>query len=481
MLSFLLFISYGKDSEKVACLLVFCMKNSFHLEVVPKRNTFFHFVFLFLREINTEQIMKILHTADWHLGQTFYEYDRREEHLHFFEWLKQQIKQHEIDVLLIAGDVFDSPNPSAESQRMYYRFLREVTAGNPSLQIIIIAGNHDSAARLEAPNPLLENLNITVRGIVRRNAESNIDLQHLIVPIYTVSSDSPVRSDASSRPLSTVSLNIPPHREIAAYCLAVPYLRQGDYPSAETYSKGIQQLYEQLFNEVKEKGKPVVAMGHLQATGSEISEDDRSERTVIGGLECVSPDAFDEAITYTALGHLHRSQRVSHRDNVRYSGTPMPMSFAERNNTSGVVMITIDAEGTDINKLAFEPLAGLVSIPPQARPLEEVLQVIGELPDGDVTLRSPYLEIKILMTEPEPSYKYKIEEALKGKAVRLARIAAMLPQKKASGIAATSYEELQTIRPLDMALDVFKRKYGGTEMPDTMKQLLESVIKEAGI
>ena len=79
------------------------------------------------------------------------------------------------------------------------------------------------------------------------------------------------------------------------------------------------------------------------------------------------------------------------------------------------------------------------------------------------------------------SYKYKIEEALKGKAVRLARIAAMLPQKKASGIAATSYEGLQTIRPLDMALDVFKRKYGGTEMPDTMKQLLESVIKEAGI
>ena len=66
----------------------------------------------------TEQLMKILHTADWHLGQTFYEYDRREEHLHFLEWLKQQIRQHEIDVLLIAGDVFDSPNPSAESQRM---------------------------------------------------------------------------------------------------------------------------------------------------------------------------------------------------------------------------------------------------------------------------------------------------------------------------------------------------------------------------
>lgn len=135
-------------------------------------------------------------------GPDFYEYDRREEHLHFLEWLKQQIRQHEIDVLLIAGDVFDSPNPSAESQRMYYRFLREVTSENPSLQIIIIAGNHDSAARLEAPNPLLEDMNVTVRGVVRRNAEGDIDLQHLIVPLYT-------------------------EGEVTAYCLAVPYLRQG--------------------------------------------------------------------------------------------------------------------------------------------------------------------------------------------------------------------------------------------------------------
>lgn len=97
-------------------------------------------------------------------------------------------------------------------------------------------------------------------------------------------------------------------------------------------------------------------------------------------------------------------------------------------------MITISAEGTGIERLAFEPLAGVMSIPRQARPLEEVLQAIGDLPDGDVTLRSPYLEIKILMTEPEPSYKYKIEEALKGKAVRLARITAMLPQKRQAAL-----------------------------------------------
>ncbi|MDR0843727.1 MAG: exonuclease subunit SbcD, partial [Tannerella sp.] len=88
--------------------------------------------------------MKLLHTADWHIGQTFYEYDRKAEHLQFLAWLRRQISDLSVDALLIAGDVFDSPNPSAESQRMFYRFLREVTSENPQLQVVIIAGNHDS-------------------------------------------------------------------------------------------------------------------------------------------------------------------------------------------------------------------------------------------------------------------------------------------------------------------------------------------------
>lgn len=403
--------------------------------------------------------MKILHTADWHLGQTFYEYDRKAEHVFFFAWLKQQVSEHAIDVLLVAGDVFDSPNPSAESQRMYYTFLREITSAHPQLQVIIIAGNHDSAARLEAPNPLLEDMNVTVRGVVRHTAEGGIDLQHLLVPVYGGSGQ----------------------KEIAAYCLAVPYLRQGDYPPSGNYAQGVQFLYRQLYELAAPEGLPIIAMGHLQATGSEVSDDDRSERTIIGGLECVSPTAFDEGIVYTALGHLHRSQRVSGRENVRYAGAPVPMSFAEKHNTCGAVMITLEEGDVRIERLKFHPLAQLLSIPPHPQPLEEVLQELEGLPEGEVTPASPYLEIKIWMTHPDPSYKYKIEEALKGKNVRLARIAALLPQSKASGIVAASYEELQAIRPVEMALDVFRRKYGGTEMPAEMKELLENVIKEVGV
>ena len=391
--------------------------------------------------------MKLLHTADWHLGQTFFEYDRKMEHTQFLAWLRDQIKLREIDVLLIAGDVFDTPNPSAESQRMYYTFLREVTIENPDLQIIVIAGNHDSAARLEAPSPLLESMNITVRGIIKRTADGEIDFQHLIVPL-----------------------------DKGGYCLTVPYLRQGDYPGSDTYANGVQLMYEALYESIDDESKPIIAMGHMQATGSEISANDRSERTIIGGLESISPDAFAGDIAYTALGHLHRAQRVSGRENVRYSGAPLPMSFAEKNNKQGVTLVTI-TDTTNIERLLFDTPVKLISIPKKPQPLIEVLSEIGNLPDGEIDEYSPLLEIKVLITEPEPSLRVQIERALEGKSVRLARLEAVRANVERES-QVISYEELQKINPLDMATDIFKRKYGGDDMPETMRDLMQTVIRE---
>lgn len=403
--------------------------------------------------------MKLLHTADWHIGQYFFGYDRKEEHTYFFDWLKKTIKEQQVDVLLVAGDVFDSPNPSAESQKIYYRFLREVTTENPNLQIVIIAGNHDSSGRLEAPNPLLEEMNVHVRGIVRKNEDGEIDCQQLFVPL---SKDGDVK----------------------AWCIAVPYLRQGDYPNADSYTKGVSGLYDKLhleLQQIKENDLPVIVMGHLQATGSEVSENDRSERTIIGGLECISPEVFDKKdIVYTALGHLHKPQRVSKRENVRYAGSPLPMSFAEKNYKQGVNLIGIeDNQLKSIERLDFEPLASLISLPKQPKPLVEVLEEIKSLPDGEITKASPYLELKVLLTEPEPSMRNQIEEALKGKAVRLAT-AVPFKVKSDRESKVITYEELKTINPMEMAENVFTSRYGD-EMPDKMKSLLQTVIHEINL
>ena len=270
-------------------------------------------------------MIRILHTADWHLGQTFFGYDRTEEHEAFLDWLAGEILRQEIDALIIAGDVFDVSNPSAASQSIYYRFIYRVTAENPNLQNLIVAGNHDSAARLEAPLPLLQAMRTEVRGVVRKLEGGAVDYDHLCVELKNRQG------------------------EVELLCMAVPFLRQGDYPVVQTegnpYAEGVRELYTQLLRRLWKRRKPnqaILAIGHLQATGSEIAEKDYSERTVIGGLECVSPEAFPEQIAYTALGHIHKAQRVSGRENVRYAGSPIPMPFAEKHYHHGVVMVTFD-------------------------------------------------------------------------------------------------------------------------------------------
>ena len=417
-------------------------------------------------------MIRILHTADWHLGQTFFGYDRVEEHVHFLQWLARELKENKIDVLLVAGDVFDVSNPSAASQRMFYHFIRQVTEENPKLQLVVVAGNHDSAARLEAPVPLLQEMRTEIRGIVRKH-EGEIDYDHLIVELKNSEG------------------------EVEALCLAVPFLRQGGYPVVATdgnpYAEGVKELYVRLQERALQRrkdGQALVAVGHLQATGSEIAERDFSERTIIGGLECVSPDTFTEQIAYTALGHIHKSQRVSGRENVRYAGSPLPMSFAEREYHHGVVIVTL-AEGwaVEIEKREYVPLVGLLSVPRgKAATPEEVLEELAHLPlaseeaEGEQTERSlhfPYLEIKVLLTEPEPMLRQRIEEVIADKAVRLARIVSVYRQAEEN----TLEEEvlaagLQEMNPLQIVKATFENTYQ-SEMPEELERLFQQAMREA--
>lgn len=388
-------------------------------------------------------MIRILHTADWHLGQTFFGYDRTQEHEHFLDWLAGVLTKNKIDVLIVAGDVFDVSNPSAASQRMFYRFIHRVTTENPRLQLVVVAGNHDSAARLESPLPLLQEMRTEIKGIVRKQ-NGKIDYEHLLVELKNAAG------------------------EVEALCLAVPFLRQGDYPVVETegnpYAEGVKELYARLLKYALKKrtdGQALVAVGHLLATGSEIAEKDHSERIIIGGLESVSPESFPEQIVYTALGHIHKAQRVSGRENIRYAGSPLPMSFAEKHYHHGVVKVTLD-EGwaVEIEKLEYTPLVRLLSIPAtEAAAPDEVLDELRglELPEDEPM---PYLEVKVKLSEPEPMLRQQVEEILEGKPVRLARIVSFYRQA-----AEGSVEEevltagLQEMNPLQIVKATFENSY----------------------
>ncbi|MCC8093980.1 MAG: exonuclease SbcCD subunit D C-terminal domain-containing protein [Tannerellaceae bacterium] len=411
--------------------------------------------------------MKIIHTADWHLGQTFFGYDRDEEHQAFLEWLTALLVEQQTDALLISGDIFDVANPSATSQRRLFHFLKEVNRRNPSLQVVITAGNHDSAARLEAPDPLLKELSISVIGVIKRLPEGGLDLTSLVVPLSG--------KDGKRK----------------AWCMAVPFLRQGDYPPAEepphSYVQGIYRMYHALYRQVetmRQPGEAVIAMGHLHATGAELTENDRSERVIMGGLESVPADAFPAGLAYTALGHIHKAQRVGGKENVRYAGSPLPMSFSETKYRHQVVSIQIKAEeAVSIEAIPVPRTVDLLRIPANPADPAEVEAQLRELPElADEPLwKLPYLEIQVLLTEPDPGFRHRVEEILSTKAVRLTSIVPSYPkQEKDSLLQPLSYTDLQKIDPLVMLEHTYSAKYG-SELPEEIKELFHEVMQEVAL
>lgn len=415
--------------------------------------------------------MKILHTADWHLGQLFYQNDRSHEHQAFLNWLKEMLLTHAVDALLIAGDIFDTPNPSASAQRMLYGFLKDIHQQDPALQVVIIAGNHDSAYRLEAPTPLLDDMQVHVKGAIKRDENGKINYNDLIVKL-------------TGTDRTTV------------WCMAVPYLRQGDYPAVDLeqgqniYNEGTKSFYSNMLQHVQERRKenePIIAMGHLQASGAYINSGDESERSIVGGLEGVNGAAlFPASITYTALGHLHRAQRVAGRDNITYSGSPLPMSFAEENYKHGVNLVNITGDKQAvIEKLIFEPPVRVMSIPARIQPLgpeepnnlEQVKKLLKELPKGEPDKVAPYLQVRVSFRQMIPNLRQEVEKMLEGRYVRLARIITDNANTfEAESEEAITFEKVKNIEPIDMARLAFRRKE--LQMPAEIEQLFNDVVDE---
>lgn len=255
--------------------------------------------------------MKILHTADWHLGIKLHKKDLAEDHKIFFKWLINLIVERGIEALLISGDIFEHANPTSEARQLYYSFLRQLI--HVKCKVIITAGNHDSPAVLNGPKDILALLNIHIAAsIPSSNEESVIELKNK-------------------------------KGETECVVCAVPYLRDADIRMAmegETYKNrvehkflGMKTYFETIVNYASQKygeNIPVILMGHLFTSGVTVSDSERDIQR--GGLEMFSANDFPKNCKYIALGHIHKPQRVGNSETIRYSGSPIPLSFSEKND-----------------------------------------------------------------------------------------------------------------------------------------------------
>ena len=411
-------------------------------------------------------MIRFIHTADWHLGQSFHGFDRDFEHSRFLKWLESTLIERKPDALLIAGDIFDSVNPSAVAQRRFYDFLASVHSSLPLLQIVLIAGNHDAAARLEAPSDLLESLQITVIGTVARDESATIDLSKFLVPL----------KDSSGT--------------VQALALAIPFLRPSDVPylpeASDLYLDGIRELYRLTTAAALEKqkahypGVPLLAFGHCHMQeGAESRDSER--RLIIGGAEALKTDIFPPELAYVALGHLHKPQKLD-SGRICYSGSPIPLSFSEKDYYhqvfEGVLQPGLPVE---LTSLPIPKSVKLLCIPPKAAPIQEVLDAIEET-SWDASLppeQHPFVEIRILDDGPDPTRRRKVELALHDKPVRLASIKLDSPKSISKENAAFSpiFSDLSALDPETIMSDAHRELYQSDPDPallDALREILAS-------
>jgi len=279
--------------------------------------------------------INILHTSDWHIGRSLYGRKRYDEFSAFLDWLVDTIQQQHVDVLLVAGDIFDTTTPSNRAQELYYKFLTRV-ANSACRHIVIIAGNHDSPSFLNAPKSLLRALDVHVIGAICEQPDEEVL----------------VLNDLTGSPELIVC--------------AVPYLRDRDIRSVEAGESiedkeqklidGIRQHYLDVCELAEQKRQtlnselPIIAMGHLFTAGGQTIDGDGVRELYVGSLAHVTAGIFPECIDYLALGHLHVPQKINDSELKRYSGSPLPMGFGEANQQKSVCLVN------------FTKRAGVVSL-----------------------------------------------------------------------------------------------------------------------
>ncbi len=344
--------------------------------------------------------MRILHTSDWHIGRSLYGRKRYDEFAAFFDWLAKLITEQQIDALLVAGDIFDTSTPSNRSQELYYRFLCRV-ARSSCRHIIVIAGNHDSPSFLNAPKEILRALDVHVIGaMTAQHADEVLVLK-----------------DTHDHPQAIVC--------------AVPYLRDRDIrtvDAGETLEDksaklvaGLQAHYaavcriaEQCREEIGEV--PIIAMGHLFTAGGKTVDDDGVRELYVGALTRVGADAFPTCIDYLALGHLHVAQCVGQRENMRYSGSPIPMGYNEAGHAKKVVLVEFNSRVPAIQEIQVPCFQPLVRI---SGSLAVIQDRIDELKRQD---SNAWLEIEYTGQEIVGDMRELIETSLAGSAMEVRRI-----------------------------------------------------------
>ncbi|MBD2810489.1 exonuclease subunit SbcD [Xenorhabdus sp. Vera] len=397
--------------------------------------------------------MRIIHTSDWHLGQYFFTKNRAAEHKHFLQWLIGQIIQHQVDALIIAGDIFDTGAPPSYARELYNKFI--VALQPTGCQLVILGGNHDSVATLNESKALLSYLNTTV-----------------------IASAEPESTEQQIKVLNNKDGNP------GAVLCAIPYLRPRDIMTSQAGQSGIQkqqtlqdaitkhyhQLYQQacVLREQLAQPLPIIATGHLTTVGASTTDSVRD--IYIGTLDAFPAQAFPPA-DYIALGHIHRPQVIGKSEHIRYSGSPIPLSFDEVNQEKSVCLVDFKADKLrSITLLPIPCYQPMQLIRGNLTQIEEQLQAFKEY-QGE---RPVWLDIEVATQDYLHDIQKRIQTLSEGLPVEII----LLRRSKSARQLSLSEQNKETLTELSVE-EVFERRLALAEMNDlSQKQRLTTLFKQ---
>ncbi len=406
--------------------------------------------------------MNILHTSDWHLGQNFMFRERKKEHEHFLDWLLATIETRAIDLLIVAGDIFDTATPPNYALSMYYRFLSRASV-TCCRKIVIIGGNHDSVACLNAPREILAAMEVHVVGGITG------DLAEEIIK---------VRDGAG---------------QTSAIVCAVPFLRDRDIRRSlpgESYEEknkalalGIKAHYEAVAEkalEARDRSRPVpiIATGHLFAAGGEVKEGEHIRDIHVGSLDKFNVAQIPAAFDYVALGHLHRAQTAGGQDHVRYSGSPIPLSFSEAGSKKQVVAITV-ASGNGAMEIQPLEVPEFQRLRAVKGDLDSVLGTLETLKSegGDPGSDFPFIWVEISVDSEtwQPDTEERINLSVEGSNLEIFAIKRLKKQAVLCGDDPDSTAELAHFTPEE----VFEKRLAAEgEMEPGVKEEMTLTFRE---
>ncbi|MFB6434823.1 MAG: exonuclease subunit SbcD [Candidatus Malihini olakiniferum] len=399
--------------------------------------------------------MHIIHTADWHLGQYFYTKSRAPEHQAFLDWLIEQITFYQVDALIVAGDIFDNGSPPSYAREMLNRFV--VALRTTGCQLVLLAGNHDAVATLNESRDLLACLNTRVI------AKAFDDPDQHVFPLNT-------RQGIPGAILCAIPFLRPRDslRSQAGQSCSEKQLARQDAISGH-YAKCYQHAC--TLRETLGLSLPIIATGHLTTVGSTASEAVRD--IYIGSLDAYPVQALPPA-DYIGLGHIHRPQRVGHSEHIRYSGSPIALSFDELSSKKSVTLI--EFQKSSLRQITLLPIPVTQLMRLIKGTLIEIEQQLRALPVPEKEQRI-WLDIEI----DTDTYLSDMQQHIQQLAQALPVDVLLLRRNREQRFEVITREKKETLDELSPC-DVFERRLALTnielEQQERLRQLFNDIVRD---